>query len=122
MFVDILEDIAGCIVLYDFAYTPLLKSSLLKSSSSLKVAPIFIIFFPRGGGNRNSQVQKTQAKRAFFELVNCLAPERPGSPALIGFPEPPALTGQKKKSGRRAKILLESRSPLKVGSLKVAPP
>ena len=46
-----------------------------------------------GGGNRNAQVQKTQAKRAFFELVHCLAPERPGSPALTGFPEPPALIG-----------------------------
>ena len=48
-----------------------------------------------GRGNRNAQVQKTQAKRAFFELVHCLAPKRPGSPALTGFPEPPALIGPK---------------------------
>ena len=44
-------------------------------------------------GKRNAQVQKTQAKRAFFELVHCLAPERPGSPALTEFPETPALIG-----------------------------
>ena len=48
-----------------------------------------------GWGNRNAQVQKTQAKRAFFELVHCLAPKRPGSPALTGFPEPPAPRGPK---------------------------
>ena len=47
-------------------------------------------------GHRNAQVKKTQAKRAFFELVHCLAPKRPGSPALTGFPEPPALIGPKK--------------------------
>ena len=41
------------------------------------------------GGNRNAQVQKTQAKRAFFELVHCLAPERPRFPALKGFPPQP---------------------------------
>ena len=48
-----------------------------------------------GWGNRNAQVQKTQAKRAFFELVHCLTPKRPGSPALTGFPEPPALIDPK---------------------------
>ena len=41
-----------------------------------------------GGFKQNAQVQKTQAKRAFFELVHFVA-----GPGLIGFPGPPALTG-----------------------------
>ena len=51
----------------------------------------------RGGPQSTSS--KTQAKRACFELVHCLAPKRPGSPALTGFPEPQARIGLKKYSG-----------------------